>query len=258
MVRGLAIFQAHFAACVDQYVLIGGTAANLTMEDAGLTFRATKDLDIVLHVEALTPAFGAAFWKFVEDGGYEIRQASDTGKPVFYRFQQPADNRYPVMVELFARAPDGLQPAEGSRLTPIPLDDAVSSLSAILLDEVYYAFIMAGRREIDGLPCIGEDRLIPLKAIAWLDLTARREQGATVDAKDVRKHLKDVLRLSQLLAPATRVALDNKIRDDMARFLTAVAADPSIDAKALQLGNVAVAELVARIAHAYEIQLPSA
>lgn len=157
MVRGLDIFQERFAAYVEQYVLIGGTAATLTMEEAGLEFRATKDLDIVLHVEALTPAFGEAFWKFVEDGGYEIRQASDTGKPIFYRFQKPADARYPAMVELFARAPDGLQPAEGSQLTPIPLDEAVSSLSAILLDEIYYAFIMAGRREVDGLPWVGED-----------------------------------------------------------------------------------------------------
>lgn len=104
------------------------------------------------------------------------------------------------MVELFARAPDGLQPAEGSQLTPIPLDEAVSSLSAILLDEVYYAFIMAGRREVDGLPWVG---------------------------------------------------------DDMTRFLVAVAADTSIDPKTLQLGNVAIAELVARIAQAYEIELPA-
>jgi hypothetical protein len=256
MVRGLEIFKARFAAYVDQYVLIGGTAASLTMEEAGLAFRATKDLDIVLHVEVLTPAFGAAFWQFIEDGGYDIRQASDTGKPIFYRFQKPADDRYPAMVELFARAPDGLQPAEGSQLTPIPLDEAVASLSAILLDEVYYAFIMAGRREIDGLPWIGEDRLIPLKAIAWLDLTARKEEGAKVDAKDVRKHLNDVLRLSQLLAPTTRIAVDKKIGADMTRFLAAVVADTSIDPKALQLGKVAVAELVARIAQAYELELP--
>jgi len=253
VVRGLDIFQERFAAYVDQYVLIGGTAATLTMEEAGLEFRATKDLDIVLHVEALTPAFGEAFWKFVEDGGYEIRQASDTGKPIFYRFQKPADDRYPAMVELFARAPDGLQPAEGSQLTPIPLDEAVSSLSAILLDEVYYAFIMAGRREVDGLPWVGEDRLIPLKA----ELTARKEQGAQVDAKDVRKHLNDVLRLSQLLAPATRIPIDKKIGADMTRFLIAVSADTSIDPKTLQLGNVAVTELVARIAQAYEIELPA-
>lgn len=199
MVRGLDVFQNWFAEFADQYVLIGGTAASLTMEAAGLAFRATKDLDIVLHVEALTPAFGEAFWKFIAAGGYEIRQASDTGKPIFYRFQKPADERYPVMVELFARAPDGLQPAEGSQLTPIPLDEAVASLSAILLDEAYYEFIMAGRGEGDGLPWVGQDRLIPLKAIAWLDLNARKEQGAKVDAKDVRKHQSDVLRLSQLL-----------------------------------------------------------
>ena len=93
MVRGLDVFQGWFADYADQYVLIGGTAATLTMEEAGLAFRATKDLDIVLHVEALTAAFGQAFWKFVDAGGYEIRQASDTGKPIFYRFQKPADHR---------------------------------------------------------------------------------------------------------------------------------------------------------------------
>ena len=255
MVRGLDVFQNWFAEFANQYVLIGGTAASLTMEAAGLAFRATKDLDVVLHVEALTPAFGEAFWKFIEVGGYEIRQASDTGKPIFYRFQKPADERYPVMIELFARAPDGLQPAEGSQLTPIPLDQAVASLSAILLDEAYYDFIVAGRREVDGLPWVGEDRLIPLKAVAWLDLNAQKEQGAKVDAKDVRKHLNDVLRLSQLLAPATRIPLAQKIGDDMTRFLTAMASETSIDPKALRLGNVTVIELVARIAQAYELDL---
>jgi len=192
----------------------------------------------------------------VEAGGYEIRQASDTGKPIFYRFQKPADDGFPVMVELFARAPDGLQLAEGSQLTPIPLDEAVLSLSAILLDEDYYEFILAGRREVDGLPWVGEDRLIPLKAIAWLELNARKEQGAKVDTKDVRKHLNDVLRLSQLLAPATRIPLAQKIGDDMARFLAALASDTSIDPKILQIGNVTVAALVARIAQAYELDLP--
>jgi hypothetical protein len=61
MVKGLDVFQNWFSDYVDQYVLIGGTAASLTMEDAGLEFRATKDLDIVLHVEALTPQFGQTF-----------------------------------------------------------------------------------------------------------------------------------------------------------------------------------------------------
>jgi hypothetical protein len=42
MVRGLDIFKEWFAAYGDQYVLIGGTAASLTMEAAGLPFRATR------------------------------------------------------------------------------------------------------------------------------------------------------------------------------------------------------------------------
>jgi len=257
MVRGLDVFQSWFEAYADQYVLIGGTAASLAMEESGLAFRATKDLDIVLHVEALTPAFGEAFWKFIEAGVYEIRQASDTSKQIFYRFQKPADHHYPAMIELFARAPDGLLPAEGSQLTPIPLDEAVSSLSAILLNDAYYAFIIEGRREVAGLPWVGEDRLIPLKAVAWLELSTRKEQGAKVDAKDVRKHLNDILRLSQLLAPTTRISLDKKIAADMSRFLTAVASDTSIDPKVLQLGNVTVADLVNRIAQAYELDLLS-
>lgn len=107
MVKGLDVFQRWFAEHSDQYVLIGGTAATLAMEEAGLEFRATKDLDVVLHVEALTPQFGQTFWRFIEAGGYAIRQASETGKPIFYRFQKPSDASFPAMVELFARAPDG-------------------------------------------------------------------------------------------------------------------------------------------------------
>jgi hypothetical protein len=61
VVRGLSIFQEWFKGFEDQYVLIGGTAALISMTEAGLPFRGTKDLDIVLHVEVLTPAFGQKF-----------------------------------------------------------------------------------------------------------------------------------------------------------------------------------------------------
>jgi hypothetical protein len=43
VVRGLEIFRTWFVDHVDQYVLIGGTAATLAMEEAGLEFRATKN-----------------------------------------------------------------------------------------------------------------------------------------------------------------------------------------------------------------------
>lgn len=253
MVKGLDVFRDYFAGHADQFVLIGGTAATLAMEDAGLEFRATKDLDIVLHIEALTAAFGEVFWEFVEAGGYEIRQASATGKPVFYRFQKPTDRRFPVLLELFCRAPDGIKLAEGSHLTPIPLDEAVASLSAILLDNDYYAFIMAGRKESDGLSWVGEDRLIPLKATAWLELNERKANGENVDTKDIRKHANDVIRLSQLLAPESRFPIAERIASDLNRFLDGITADRSLDPKSLKLNNTLV-EIVQRIAQAYDLK----
>ena len=77
MVKGLDLFRQHFADHADQYVLIGGTAATLAMEDAGLDFRATKDLDIVLHIEALNAEFGTSFWAFVERGHYTCRLSEE-------------------------------------------------------------------------------------------------------------------------------------------------------------------------------------
>ena len=237
MVRGLDVFREYFAKHADQFVLIGGTAATLAMEEAGLEFRATKDLDIVLLIDA---------------GRYEVRQANDTRKPVFYRFQKPADERFPVMLELFCRAPDGIKLAEASHLTPIPIDETIASLSAILLDDTYYEFILAGRKEIDGLPWVGEDRLIPLKASAWLDLSERHAKGEQIDTKTIRKHANDVLRLSQLLAPDVRIPVAAKIARDLNRFLDGIAVDRSIDPKAIKINN-SVVEIVERIRRAYEL-----
>lgn len=252
MVRGLDVFREHFAGQANQFVLIGGTAATLALQEAGLEFRATKDLDIVLHIEALSPAFGEVFWSFIEAGGYEIRQASNTAKPVFYRFQKPTDERFPFMLELFSRAPEGIKLAEGSHLTPIPVDEAVASLSAILLDDAYYEFILAGRKEVGGLPWVGEDRLIPLKASAWLDLSERQAKGEQVDTRNIRKHAYDVLRLSQLLAPDDRIPVTAKIAQDLRRFLDRIESDHSIDPKSIKI-NSNVAEIVERIAQAYEL-----
>lgn len=253
MVKGIDLFREHFAGLGEQFVLIGGTAATLAMADAGLEFRATKDLDIVLHIEALTPAFGAAFWSFVEKGGYEIRQASDTGKPVLYRFQKPASAGFPAMLELFCRTPEGIRLAEGAHLTPIPFEEAVASLSAILLDDEYYDFIVGGRRDVDGLPWIGAEQLIPLKACAWLDLSARKAAGERIDSKDIRKHGNDVIRLSQLLAPDTQVRLGPRIAGDLDRFLTVLIADDSHDPKELRI-DLSRAEVADRVRRAYVVR----
>lgn len=253
MVKGLDKFRGHFDGHADQFILIGGTAATLAMESAGLEFRATKDLDIVLHIEALRPDFGSTFWEFVEKGGYQKRETSDSGKPVLYRFQKPADATFPFMLELFCRSPDGIRLPESSRLTPIPFDEGVSNLSAILLDESYYRFILDGRRELDGLSWIGEDRLIPLKAHAWLDLSERKARGETVDSKNIRKHAKDVMRLSQLLSPESSIPAPPKITEDLERFLRGVTADETYSPKSLDL-DTTLTQIAERISLAYQLK----
>lgn len=96
MIRGLDVFRRHFAQYTDRYVVIGGVASSLAMEAAGLDFRATKDIDLVLVVEAMDAQFGRHFWQFVEDGGYQARERSE-GKPQFYRFQKPTDPIFPAI-----------------------------------------------------------------------------------------------------------------------------------------------------------------
>lgn len=220
MVRGLSIFQEWFKDYESHYVLIGGTAAKITMEEAGANFRGTRDLDIVLHVEALTPEFGRHFWEFVVAGGYQQKEGNPSSKPCVYRFQKPSDEEFPFMLELFSRVPDGIAFVPPGHLTPIPFDEQISSLSAILLDDAYYRFVLEGRRSKNGLPSwVGEDRLIPLKALAWVEMTERVGRGEVIDSRKIRKHLEDVLALSGLLQPGQVIEIPERVRVDMRRFL---------------------------------------
>lgn len=223
MVNGLQTFQRHFAAFRDTYLLIGGCACDIHFEAFDLPFRATKDLDIVLCVEALSDEFLRAFWQFVRQGGYETRLRGSGGRQ-FYRFAKPARPDYPYMLELFSRQPGGLSLTEDVHLTPIPADGDVSSLSAILLNEEYYRLLMQTRMVVNGICLASAPVLLVLKAKAWLDLSARRASGGQVDAKDIRKHRNDIARLAAVV-PTRPIPLSPAIADDMAAFLRAYADD---------------------------------
>ena len=231
MVRGLVKFREQFRAHAGQYVVIGGAACDLLMEEAGLEFRATKDLDIVLCVEALDVSFVRSFWAFVRAGKYQVQQSA-TGERRYYRFLKPEDDEYPFMLELFARKPDMLDLAEGAHLTPIPVDEEISGLSAILLDDAYYAFLHSGKRTTEDIPIVGPEHLIPLKARAWLDLTRRKEAGDAIDAKSITKHKNDVFRLYRVIDPAFKTDIPKDIRADMRAFLDAMGSE-SVDLKNL-------------------------
>lgn len=98
---GLESFRDWFADYADQYVIIGGTACDLLMDQAGLEFRATRDIDMVLLTEKLDLSFAQRFWKYIQAGGYQ-HQKKDTGESQYYRFDRPRSREFPDMIELFA------------------------------------------------------------------------------------------------------------------------------------------------------------
>jgi len=234
VVTGIERFREHFAGHEQQYAIIGGAACDLLFNAAGLRFRATKDIDMVLCVEVVDAVFGNAFKAFLDAGGYQARERSDGAKE-FYRFHRPRDPSFPFMIELFSRKPGGIELSEGAGLTPIPVDEDVVSLSAILLDEDYYAALHAAKRTVDGIAVVDETLLIPFKARAFLDLTGRSEAGETVDSKTIRKHRNDVFRLVQLLRRGISIEISEPIRSDLRRFVEAARADATLDPRAFDL-----------------------
>lgn len=235
MILGIERFREWFRGYEDHYAIIGGTACDLLMAEEGLEFRGTKDIDLVLIVEAINPEFGRRFWEFVHSAGYEHRNKS-TGQPQFYRFSHPAEAGYPFMIELFARKVDAIVLPEDAVLTPLPLDEDISSLSAILLDDDYYQILRSGTVVIDGVTVLDAAYLIPFKAKAWLDLTARKANGENVDSKNIRKHKNDVFRLSALLTPGTRVEVNEAVWNDLHIFFEAMKAE-QVDTKQLGLAR---------------------
>ncbi|MBQ8919692.1 MAG: hypothetical protein IJ056_06280 [Acidaminococcaceae bacterium] len=215
MVKGMEIFREYFQDYTDQYVLIGGAACDISFENHNADFRVTKDLDIVLIVEALTTEFGIRFWNFIREGEYQNR-AKSNGKPQFYRFDKPLRSGYPAMIELFAKTDYILE--EAGQLTPVYIDENVSSLSAILLNESYYEVLLRGRDVIDGISVLEPSWLIPFKAKAWLDLNRRRDAGEHVDERDLKKHRNDIIRIASELV-INRCELPEEVRNDMRDFI---------------------------------------
>ncbi len=203
-------------------------------------------------MEALDAEFVSAFWNFIERGKYKNTQNS-TGKKLFYRFYDPENATFPYMLELFSRIPDALKLPDGAHLTPIPVDEEQSSLSAILLDDDYYNFIHGSKIDSDGIPTVPPEIIVLLKARAWLDLTERRDAGGKVDEKDIKKHKNDVFRLFQVIEPDIRVDLPDVIKSDMQRFLNAVIADPPQTLKPFGLGNTKFGEIIDMLHNIYAL-----
>lgn len=198
MVTGIDKFREAFLEYADNYVIIGGTACDIVLQDTDMKPRATSDIDMIVVVENMTPEFAAAFWRFIRDGKYKPtkRDRETDGQTVYtlYRFEE-AQAGYPIKIELLSRHSDILGEPSGFIIEPIPVDEEVSSLSAIIMDDDYYNFTIKNSFVDNGLKVASPLALIVLKIKAYLNLLAEKEQGRHVNTKHIKKHRSDVLKL---------------------------------------------------------------
>src|SRR5690554_1200114 len=221
MVRGLDVFRQHFRDYTGNYVIIGGTACDIIIDTVGLVPRATKDIDIILVVEALSPEFVEHFWNFIKEGNYEIKEKSEEDRK-YYRFLKPQNEEFPFQIELFSRIPDLIDIKEDSHLTPIPVDTEISSLSAILMDDSYYNFTIEHSQLNGNIHLANTEALINLKAKAFLDYKTRKENGEKIDERQLRKHKTDVFRLLLLLTTEDKFNIPETIKKDLQEFAETV------------------------------------
>ena len=209
-------FIEKFKDYTDCYTVIGGTACDILMTEAGTDFRATKDIDMILIMEARYKEFAHIFWEFIMEGGYRFGW-KNSEKAHFYRFTEPRSG-YPAMIELFSREPNYINFIPDG-IIPIHIDENTSSLSAILLNDDYYKFMLAGRRIVSGISVLDTEHLIPFKMYAWLDLKDRKARGEHVNERDLKKHKYDVFRLLQIARRNNKIETNGIVRENIIRFM---------------------------------------
>ena len=189
------------------------------------TSQAAKNLE-------LTPTSISRASKQLEEMG--LLHIKKEGVPQFYRFSHPITNQYPAMIELFTRKLDAIQLPEDAVLTPLSMDEDISSLSAILLDDDYYEFLKQGKVTVDGVTVLDAAYLIPFKAKAWMDLTNRKAAGEHVDNKNIKKHKNDVFRLTELIDTTVKITAPQGVYTDVQEFVQRMQ-NESVDLKQLGL-----------------------
>ncbi len=219
MVEGIESFIERFKDFSDCYTIIGGTACDILMTEAGTDFRATKDIDMILIIEARQQEFVKSFWEYILEGGYRCGW-KNSDEVHFYRFTEPGPG-YPAMIELFSREPDYIKNAP-SGIVPIHVGDDISSLSAILLDDDYYNFMLTGRTIMMGACVLDAEHIIPFKMYAWLDLRDRKANGEHVNEKDLKKHKYDVFRLLRIVDREKKIETSGLVRKNIDRFLVEI------------------------------------
>lgn len=222
-VKGLEKFKAYFSDFKENYVIIGGTACSVILRDSDMKPRTTKDIDMILVVEQMTPEFGRQFWQFIRDGKYKAGERNRGGEkesvPELFRFYRPQNEGFPFQIELLSKQPEILSVPSDFHLAPIPMGEDISSLSAILMDEEFYHFALEHSTIEEELHVADAVGLMCLKMKAYLNLS---RQDPPAHSSDIRKHMFDVFKLMASGNIMGSVVLSENMKRDVAAFVEAM------------------------------------
>ena len=216
MVRGMDLFKKHFIGHTEHFILIGGSACELTLKDNG-GFRATKDIDLLVLLETMDKNFAVCFHDFLQQGKYKCYVSKDE-KRHFYRFIAPKESPYPTQIELLSRS---LLPENTDlSFTPLTMDEYVRSMSAIILSDIYYQYALSHRTMQWELPCLDTEGLMVFKSIACMNLIKQKsETPQSVRSDDIHKHRNDVFRLLTTVFPDSSASIPDTIVQDLRNFI---------------------------------------
>ena len=200
--------------------------------------------------------FVKQFWKFIKDGNYERKEKSADERK-YYRFMKPENKEFPFQLELFSRMPDAIELDEDAHLTPIPTDDDLSSLSAILLNDDYYHYMIEHSTFENELKRANIEALICLKAKAFLEITERIANGSKEDTKHLKKHKADVFRLAVMLTENDLFELPESIKKHLQKFVGIIADELPDKAiyKEMGLGNMDVEKVFAQLLKNFNLSI---
>lgn len=236
--QGLEKFREYMGGFRSHYVVIGGLATVLTLEDRGLPARATKDVDMIIICQPESKFYMKRFWEFIKAGGYKLWKPDNEKDPhpCFYRFIKPESKEFPLQVELFSKVPEYVEVPEGVHIVHIPMDGYTSSFSSIIMDDAYYDFAVEHSEIVSDIRILKPEALIVLKAVAYLENLRLKEQGDPVDQKDIDKHKKDIYRLAYVFDGSERFEVNDTIKERLAAFVSEVEKSP-LDGKNMMRGQ---------------------
>lgn len=218
--HGIEHFSRYFKEFSNNYTIIGGSAASTLLEDQGLNFRKTVDLDIVLLINS-SKDFNRKMAEYLEEGAYQIKEATEDS-PKYYRFSNPQKEEFPKIIEIFAHNESNLDLFRGQYIIPIQNDSFVR-ISAILLDDDYFKIIReCATKSLEDYSVLNPIGIICLKGKAFRELTERKE-----DSKKIKKHRSDIIKMVQLLNSNDQYLLTETPKKDMELLLESISLDLS-------------------------------